>query len=61
LGEKSGAIALVLLGLMAGRLAGRLAGWQTGWQTGWLVDKIVLNLKKFKIIYRMKYSSFYYV
>jgi len=29
LNEKSGAIALVLLGLTAGRQAGRLAGWQT--------------------------------
>jgi len=34
LGEKSGAIALVLPGLMA------------GWQAGWLADEIVLNLKK---------------
>jgi len=33
LGEKSGAIALMLLGLKAGRLAGRLA------------DEIVLNFK----------------
>jgi len=37
LGEKSGAIALVLPGLMAGRLAGRLA------------DKIALNLKFLKL------------
>jgi len=37
--EKSGAKALVLLGLTAGWLAGRPA------------DEIVLNLKKFKIIY----------
>jgi len=37
LGEKSGAIALVLLGLTA------------GWQAGWLSDKRVLNLKNFKI------------
>jgi len=29
LGEKSGAIALVLPGLMAGRKASWLAGWQT--------------------------------
>jgi len=43
--EKSGAIALVLLGLTAGRQA----------------DEMVLNLKKFKIIYQMKYSSFRYV
>jgi len=43
-GEKPGATALVLLGLMAGTLA----------------DKIILNLKNFKIIYRMKYSSFHY-
>jgi len=34
--EKSGAIALVLLDLMAGR------------QEGWLADEIVLNLKKLK-------------
>jgi len=53
LGEKSGAIALVLLGLMAGRQAGRLAGR--------LADKIVLNLEIFKIIYWMKYSNFCYV
>jgi len=37
--EKSGAIAKVLLGLMAGCLA----------------DEIVLNLEFFKIIYQMKY------
>jgi len=49
LGEKSGAIALVLLGLTAGRHSGRLA------------DEIVLNLKIFKIIYWMKYSYFCYV
>jgi len=35
--KKSGAIALVLLGLMAGR------------QAGWLANKIVLNLNYFKI------------
>jgi len=29
LGEKSGAITLVLPGLTQGRKAGRLAGWQT--------------------------------
>jgi len=40
--EKSGAIALVLPGLMAGRL----------------VDEIVLNLKNLKIIYWIRYSSF---
>jgi len=51
--EKSGAITLVLLGLMAGRLAGRQAGWQA--------EEIALNLKNFKIIYQMKYSSFCYV
>jgi len=39
LGEKSGAVALVLQGLTAGRQAGRQS------------DKIVLNLKIFKIIY----------
>jgi len=38
LGEKSGAVALVLLGL--------IAGWQAGRQS----DEIVLNLKKIKII-----------
>jgi len=53
LGEKSGAIALVLPGLMAGRLAVRLAGRPA--------DEIVLNLKILKIIYWMKYSSFRYV
>jgi len=37
LGEKSGAIALVLLGLTAGR------------QAGWLEDEIVLNLKFLKL------------
>jgi len=41
--EKSGAIALVLPGLMA--------GWLAGWQGGWLAAKIVLNLKIFKIIW----------
>jgi len=40
--EKSGAIALVLPGLMAGRLA-------------------VLNLESFKILYRIKHSTFCYV
>jgi len=45
LSEKSGAIALVLLGLMAGRQA----GWQAGWQAGRLADKIVLNLKFLKL------------
>jgi len=44
-GEKSGAIALVLLGFMAGRL----------------VDEIVLNLEIFKIVYQIKYSTFHYV
>jgi len=34
LGEKSGAIALVLPGLTA------------GWLAGWLADKVVLNFKK---------------
>jgi len=43
LGEKSGAIALVLLGLTAGRLAGRPA------------DEIVLDFEIFKIVYHMKY------
>jgi len=47
--DKSGAIALVLPGLMVGWLAGRQA------------DKILLNLEIFKIIYRIKYSSFCYV
>jgi len=49
LGEKSGAIALALLGLTAGWLAGLSA------------DEIVLNLKIFKIIYRINYLSFCYV
>jgi len=49
LGEKSGAIALVLLGLMAGK------------QAGWLADEIVLNLENFKIIYWIKYLNFRYV
>jgi len=44
----------VLPGLTAGRQACRLAGWQAGL----LADEIMLNLKKFKIIYRMKYLSF---
>jgi len=48
--EKSGAIALVLLDLMAG-LSGR--------QAGWLSDKIVPNLEIFKIIYWMKYSTMF--
>jgi len=43
--EKSGAIALALPGLMA----------------GWQADEILLNLKKFKIICQIKYSSFCYV
>jgi len=47
--EKSGAIALVLPGLMA------------GWLAGWLADKIVLNLENFKITYQMKYLTFCYV
>jgi len=47
--EKPGAIALVLPGLTA------------GWQAGRLADEIVLNLEIFKIIYEMKYLSFYYV
>jgi len=37
LGEKSGAIALVLPGFMA------------GWLAGWLADEIVLNLKFLKL------------
>jgi len=49
LGEKSEAIALAQPGLTAGLQAGRPA------------DKIVLNLKIFKIIYRIKYSSLRYV
>jgi len=49
LGEKSGAVALVLPGLTA------------GWQTGRQSDKIVLNLKNFKIIYWIKYLRFCYV
>jgi len=32
--EKSGAIALVLLGLMAGRQASWLASWLAGWLAG---------------------------
>jgi len=40
--EKYGAIALVLLGLMAGRQ----------------VDEILLNLKNFKIQYWMEYPTF---
>jgi len=51
--EKSGAIALVQLGLTAGWLAGWLAGRQS--------DEIVLNLEIFKIICWIKYSSFRYV
>jgi len=54
--EKSGAIALVLQGLMAGR-----QGRQAGWLAGWPADEIVLNSNFFKIIYRIKYSSFCYV
>jgi len=50
--EKSGAIALVLLGLTAGRLA--------GWLSSRLANEIVLNLEIFKIIYQMKYSIFCY-
>jgi len=53
LGEKSGAIVLVLLGLIQGR--------QAGWLAGWLAGEIVLNLKNFKIIYWMKYLNFHYV
>jgi len=49
LSEKSGAVALVLPGIMAGWYAGRQS------------DKIVLNLKIFKIIYQIKYSRFCYV
>jgi len=37
LGEKSGAIALVLLGLMA------------DWLAGWPADEIALNLEIFKL------------
>jgi len=51
--EKSGTIALVLPGFMAGR--------QAGWLAGQPADKIVLNLKIFRIIYWMKYLSFCYV
>jgi len=49
--EKSEAIAVAQPGLTAGWQAVRLAGR--------LADKIVLNLEIFKIIYRMKYSSFH--
>jgi len=55
--EKSGAIALVLLGLMAGWQSSR----QAGWLVGWPADKIVLNLEIFKFMYWMKYMSFCYV
>jgi len=48
--EKSGAIALAQPGLTAGWRAVRLAGRPA--------DEILLNLEIFKIIYRMKYSSF---
>jgi len=48
--EKSGTIALALLGLMA--------DWQASSQ---LADEIVLHLKIFKIIYWIKYSSFHYI
>jgi len=51
--KKSRAIALALPGLTA--------GWLAGWLAGRLADEIVLNLKFFKIIYRIKYSSFCYV
>jgi len=44
--EKTRAIALVLLGLMAGGLAGRQA------------DEIVFNSEILRIVYQMKYSSF---
>jgi len=44
--EKSGAMALVLLGLMA------------GWLSGGLAYEILLNLEIFKIIYWIKYSTF---
>jgi len=37
------------------------SGLTAGRQAGWLADKIVLNLKFFKIIYWMKYLSFRYV
>jgi len=49
--EKTGAIALALLGLTAGRLAGGQAGRQA--------DKIVLNLGIFKIVCWMKYLDFF--
>jgi len=40
---------------------GRLAGWQAGRQALRQSDEIVLDLEIFKIIYRMKHSSFCYV
>jgi len=59
----------VLPGLTTGWLADRLAGRQAGWQASWFAgrlaglpaDEIMLNLKIFKIIYCIKYSSFCYV
>jgi len=43
---------------MALALPGLTTGCQAGWLAGWPADEIVLNLKIFKIIYRIKYSSF---
>jgi len=55
-------IALVLLGLTAGRQSGhRLymsGGYMIYGQAVSQLDKIVLNLEIFKIIYRIKYSNF---
>ena len=47
--EISGAIHLVQLGLTAGR------------QAGWLADEIQVDFEIFKIICRLKYSSFCFV
>ena len=45
--EKSGAILLVLVGLMAGRLA----SWQAGRLAGRQSDQILVGSKNFKILY----------
>ena len=52
--EKTGAVALAQLDIMAGRQASMLAGWQASNQA----DEMLLHLEIFKIIYRTKHWKF---
>ena len=53
LSEKAGPVLLLLVGLMA--------GWQAGWLAGWLADKMQVDFKILKILYRLNYLYFYFL